>query len=95
MQKLKQIKLNIAMVSDQLKELHAEFIDFENELMNLNQQRFECNHTLIQCHKHILEQKTKLKRAEHESRMARKSTMQATGDHEYIRIFEVILLLSM
>lgn len=95
MQKLKQIKLNIAMVSEQLKELHAEFIDFENELMNLNHQRFECNHTLMQCHKHILEQKTKLKRAEHESRMARKSTMRAIGDHEYIRIFEVKLLLSM
>lgn len=89
MQKLKNIKVNIAMISEQMKELHAEFIDCENELMSLSEQRVVCNHVLMQCHKHILEQKTKLKRAEHESKMARKLMMKAIGDREYIRIFEV------
>lgn len=80
------------MISEQLKESQAEFVDCENELMALSHQKFECNHALMQCHKHILEQKTKLKRAEHESKVSRKQMMQAIGDREYIRIFEVKLL---
>lgn len=81
------------MISQQLRELHVEFTECENELMILSHQRFECNHALMQCHKYILEQKTKKKRAEHESRMARKLMMQTIGDREYIRIFEVSLVL--
>lgn len=77
------------MISEQLKELQAEFAECENVLIHLGHQKFECNHTLMQCHKHILEQKTKLKRAEHETKTARKLMMQTIGDREYIRIFEV------
>lgn len=95
LQKLKTIKLNIAIVSEQLKELQAEYNECENELVNFSHERFECNHTLMQCHKHILEQKTKVKRAEHESKKSRKLMMQAIGDREYIRIFEVKFKLEM
>lgn len=89
MQHLKNTKCNITTMTEQIQMLNAEYVECENQLMHLSHQRIENNHTLMQYHKHLLEQKTKLQRAEHESKAARKSMQQFIGDQEYIRIFEV------
>lgn len=90
--KLKNSKANLAMKIDLLQKLQEQFTESEKELSDRINIRLDRNDALMKVHKQILEQKTKLERAEREMKTARKSVFQKVNDREFIRLFEVTLL---
>lgn len=56
--------------------------------------RMENNDTLMKIHKEILEQKSKMERAQRELKLGRKSAKQKVLDREYFIAFEVNRLLT-
>lgn len=87
--KLKNSKASLAMKTDLLKNLREQFEDCERELAETINERLDRNDALMKIHKQILDQKTKLERADREMKSARKSVFQKINDREYIRLFEV------
>lgn len=87
--KLKNLKANLAMKTRMVADLHSKFSECERDLSEAIDTRLNRNDALMKVHKQILEQKTKLERAEREKRAARKSVFQKIVDRDYIRLFEV------
>lgn len=72
-----------------LNELRTQLKQSENELREIIDARFERNDALMKIHKFILEQKTKIERAERELRAARKAMIQKINNRDFVSIFEV------
>lgn len=60
----------------------------EQSLEHLNKVRMENNDTMVRMHKEILDQKSKLERAQRELRLARKTARAKVSDADYFAAFE-------
>lgn len=92
MVKLKNAKATFSMQQKSINEIDQKIKHFHDQLEVLTNDRLENNDRLMKVHKDILDQKSKVERAERELKTARKSMIQKIGDREYIRIFEVKLI---
>lgn len=88
--KLKNVKATLNMHQKSIAEINEKIQEYQQQLDDLEHNRLENNDSLMKIHKDILDQKSKVERAERELKAARKSMIQKIGDREYIRIFEVL-----
>lgn len=89
MVKLKNAKATLKMHQKSINEINEKIEIYQQQLDQLARNRLENNDRLMKIHKDILDQKSKIERAERELKTARKLMIQKIGDREYIRIFEV------
>ncbi|XP_037037232.1 coiled-coil domain-containing protein 39 [Bradysia coprophila] len=85
---LKHLKANYVYIANELDHLRFQREQIEKDLDDVSRYRMENNDHLMKIHKEILDQKSKMERAEREMKSSRKDAAQNLNDKEFLHSFD-------
>lgn len=88
MNDIKMLKGNLVALIDHLELLERQRIELDREFEEVQRTKLDNNDALLKIHKELVDQETKLDRAEREMKIAFKAAKRRIKDQEFISIFE-------
>lgn len=88
MTEIKMLKGNLMTLADHLELLETQRSEMDKEFEEVQRTKLDNNDALLKIHKELVDQETKLERADREMKTAFKSAKRRIKDHEFISVFE-------
>lgn len=91
--KLKKVKEDLVLIIDHIELLEQQRLELVREFDDVIRTKLDNNDALLKCHKELIDQETKLERADREMKTAFKAAKKRIKDQEFVVLFEKDLMI--